>query len=40
LALENKKIEKAERDRLIRSAAAILGLADLLGRKPKQLSSD
>jgi len=37
-ALENKKIEKAERDRLIRSAAAILGLQDVLGRKPKQLS--
>ena len=37
-ALENKKIEKAERDRRIRSAAAVLGLAELLGRKPKQLS--
>jgi multiple sugar transport system ATP-binding protein len=37
-ALENKKIEKAERDRRIRAAAGILGLGDLLGRKPKQLS--
>jgi len=37
-ALENKKIEKAKRDRRIRSAAGILGLTDLLGRKPKQLS--
>jgi multiple sugar transport system ATP-binding protein len=37
-ALENKKIEKAERDRRIRAAAAVLGLQDLLGRKPKQLS--
>ena len=37
-ALENKKVERAERDRRIRSAAGILGLGDLLGRKPKQLS--
>ncbi|MBV9446184.1 MAG: sn-glycerol-3-phosphate ABC transporter ATP-binding protein UgpC [Streptosporangiaceae bacterium] len=37
-ALENKKVEKAERDRQIRSAAAILGLTELLGRKPRQLS--
>jgi multiple sugar transport system ATP-binding protein len=37
-ALENKKVEKAERDRRIRDAAAILGLGELLGRKPKQLS--
>jgi multiple sugar transport system ATP-binding protein len=37
-ALENKKIDRAERDRQIRSAAAILGLGDLLGRKPRQLS--
>jgi multiple sugar transport system ATP-binding protein len=37
-ALENKKIEKAERDRRIRSAAGILGLTELLGRKPRQLS--
>ena len=37
-ALENKKIEKAERDRQIRIAAATLGLGDLLGRKPDQLS--
>jgi multiple sugar transport system ATP-binding protein len=37
-ALENKKVERAERDRRIRSAAGILGLDDLLGRKPRQLS--
>jgi len=37
-ALENKKVSRAERDRRIRSAAGILGLDDLLGRKPKQLS--
>ena len=37
-ALENKKVEKAERDRRIRHAAGILGLGELLGRKPKQLS--
>jgi multiple sugar transport system ATP-binding protein len=37
-ALENAKIEKAERDRRIRSVAAVLGLEELLGRKPKQLS--
>jgi multiple sugar transport system ATP-binding protein len=37
-ALENQKVAKAERDRRIRHAAGILGLGDLLGRKPKQLS--
>ena len=37
-ALENKKVAKAERDRRIRAAAGILGLGDLLGRKPRQLS--
>ena len=37
-ALENKKIEKTEGDRQIRSAAEALGLGDLLGRKPAQLS--
>ena len=37
-ALENKKVAKAERDRRIRDAAAILGLTKLLGRKPQQLS--
>src|SRR6185436_11521951 len=37
-ALENQKVAKAERDRRIREAAGILGLGDLLGRKPKQLS--
>jgi multiple sugar transport system ATP-binding protein len=37
-ALENKKVAKAERDRRIRDAASILGLTQLLGRKPQQLS--
>jgi multiple sugar transport system ATP-binding protein len=37
-ALENKKVPKAERDRRIRAAASVLGLGDLLGRKPRQLS--
>jgi multiple sugar transport system ATP-binding protein len=37
-ALENKKIERTERDQRIRSAAEILGLTELLGRKPGQLS--
>jgi multiple sugar transport system ATP-binding protein len=37
-ALENKKIERNERDRRIRDAAGVLGLGDLLGRKPGQLS--
>jgi multiple sugar transport system ATP-binding protein len=37
-SLENKKIPKAERDRRVRDAAAILGLSDLLNRTPRQLS--
>jgi multiple sugar transport system ATP-binding protein len=37
-ALENKKVERAERDRRIRAAATVLGLGDMLGRKPGQLS--
>jgi multiple sugar transport system ATP-binding protein len=37
-ALENKKVPKAERDRRIRAAASVLGLGDLLGRRPRQLS--
>ena len=37
-ALENQKVAKAERDRRIRAAAGILGLGELLGRRPKQLS--
>jgi multiple sugar transport system ATP-binding protein len=37
-ALENKKVDRAERDRRIRAAAAVLGLGELLGRKPRQLS--
>ena len=37
-ALENQKVAKAERDRRIRAAAGVLGLGDLLGRKPNQLS--
>jgi multiple sugar transport system ATP-binding protein len=37
-ALENKKVGKAERDRRVRAAASVLGISDLLGRKPRQLS--
>jgi ABC-type sugar transport system ATPase subunit len=37
-ALENQKVAKAERDRRIRAAVGILGLGELLGRKPRQLS--
>src|SRR5215469_18982328 len=37
-ALANKGVPKAERDRRVRAAAAVLGLSDLLGRKPGQLS--
>ncbi len=37
-ALENKKVGRAERDQRIRATAAILGVQDLLGRKPRQLS--
>jgi multiple sugar transport system ATP-binding protein len=37
-ALINKKVPKPDRERRVRSAAAALGLIDLLGRKPGQLS--
>jgi multiple sugar transport system ATP-binding protein len=37
-ALANKGVPRAERDRRVREAAAVLGLSDLLGRKPGQLS--
>jgi len=37
-ALENKKVAKVERDRRVRDAASVLGLTELLGRKPRQLS--
>ena len=37
-ALANKGVPRAERDRRVREAAAVLGLSDLLGRKPRQLS--
>ena len=37
-ALENKKVGRAERDRRIRDTAAVLGLTELLGRRPRQLS--
>ena len=37
-SLENKKVPRADRDRRVRAAAAVLGLGDLLGRKPGQLS--
>jgi multiple sugar transport system ATP-binding protein len=37
-ALANKGVPRADRDRRVREAAAVLGLSDLLGRKPRQLS--
>jgi multiple sugar transport system ATP-binding protein len=37
-ALENKKVPRVELDRRVRSAAEVLGLTELLGRKPGQLS--
>jgi multiple sugar transport system ATP-binding protein len=37
-ALRMKKVPKAEIDRRVRDAAAVLGLTDWLGRKPTQLS--
>jgi multiple sugar transport system ATP-binding protein len=37
-ALENRKMPKAERERRVREAAAILGLTPMLGRRPRQLS--
>jgi multiple sugar transport system ATP-binding protein len=37
-ALANKGVPRADRDRRVRAAAAVLGLSDLLGRKPRQLS--
>jgi multiple sugar transport system ATP-binding protein len=37
-ALENKHVPGPERDRRVRDAAEVLGLTDLLRRKPRQLS--
>jgi multiple sugar transport system ATP-binding protein len=37
-ALTNKKVPRAERERRVRSAAEVLGLSDLLNRKPVHLS--
>ncbi|HYK69169.1 MAG TPA: sn-glycerol-3-phosphate ABC transporter ATP-binding protein UgpC [Streptosporangiaceae bacterium] len=37
-ALINKKVPRAERERRVRSAAELLGLSDLLNRKPDRLS--
>jgi multiple sugar transport system ATP-binding protein len=37
-ALENKHVPAAERDRRVRETAEVLGLTDLLRRKPRQLS--
>ena len=37
-ALENRQMPKAERERRVREAASILGLATMLGRRPRQLS--
>jgi multiple sugar transport system ATP-binding protein len=36
--LKSRKVPKEERDRLVDEAAAVLGLTDLLGRRPAQLS--
>jgi ABC-type sugar transport system ATPase subunit len=36
--LRTRGVPKGERDRMVREAAAALGLTDLLGRKPAQLS--
>jgi multiple sugar transport system ATP-binding protein len=37
-ALSNQKVPRPELDRRVREAAAVLGLSELLGRKPPQLS--
>ncbi len=37
-SLANRKMPKAERDAKVREAAAVLGLTDMLDRKPRQLS--
>jgi multiple sugar transport system ATP-binding protein len=37
-SLENRKVPKAERAARVRAAAAILGLTEVLDRKPRQLS--
>ena len=37
-SLANRKVPKAERDAKVREAAAVLGLTDMLERKPRQLS--
>ena len=37
-SLANRKIPKDERDAKVREAAAVLGLTDMLDRKPRQLS--
>jgi multiple sugar transport system ATP-binding protein len=37
-SLANRKVPRAERDAKVREAAAILGLTDMLDRKPRQLS--
>jgi ABC-type sugar transport system ATPase subunit len=36
--LKSRRVPKEERDRLVDEAAGVLGLSDLLGRKPAQLS--
>jgi multiple sugar transport system ATP-binding protein len=37
-SLENRKVPKAERDEKVRAAAAVLGLTEVLERRPRQLS--
>jgi multiple sugar transport system ATP-binding protein len=37
-SLENRKVPRAERDQKVRAAASVLGLTEVLGRRPRQLS--
>ncbi len=37
-SLENRKVPKAQRDEKVRAAASVLGLTEVLGRRPRQLS--
>jgi multiple sugar transport system ATP-binding protein len=37
-ALSNQKVPRSELDRRVRDAASVLGLSELLGRRPRQLS--
>jgi multiple sugar transport system ATP-binding protein len=37
-SLENRKVPKAQRDEKVRAAASVLGLTEVLARRPRQLS--